>query len=437
LADKSAITDKAGAAFDDIFGLLSEKGVPDIICHFMAGLAFCVIWIVAELATVIGYMAVTLGAPLIDSMLEGVDTLRNDPSGSMNQLIGDVMGEFFGADFDTSNLSIAPGAAGTLERARAIGADVWGILEGEFAPNGTIDEAQGLLGAEAFIGFAANFSVRTAFLGIIGEMASLGVLTDMRQLGEELAKSLGLGRLMRLALAPLVKTTIADPLQWSLNRKYRPKRMAEAELVRAFRAGFISDSELADGLQQQGYRDSDIGIILNTADRFLSASELATLVRFGVWQPDTAVLHLKHQGYTEDIAKAILVAQDLQRAEVWVSEYLRGIQHQYTSGFLDEPAFGDLVDNAPVGDVEGEWVKLAATQVKKLGHRTLTLGTLERALEQDVIDIGEFRDWLGKEGYSADQITILLNLTLIAKAKIHTPAAPKPPKTPPATPPAA
>jgi hypothetical protein len=431
VADDSRITEQAQRAFNRIHDQLSELGAAEFVSTTIAALVYGALWAISEIATIVGYLAVTLGAPLLQSLLEGVEEIRNDPSGGMNDLVGSVMNEFFGSELDTSNISIAKGSEGLLERSRAVGKDIYGILEGEFAPDGVIDEAQGVLGAEAFVGFAANFSVRTAFLGIIGEMASLGILTDMRQLGEELAKSLGLGRLVRQALAPLVHTTIATPLTWSLNRQYRPKRLAEADLIKGYRAKQISAGDVAEELKQQGYRDVDIAIILNAADRFMTANELATLIRYGDLDKELAIQALLQQGYDHATAVNLLLVEDLKRADSWLTKLLGEIQIQHRDGFIDDTQLDDMVKSLPVGEVEGHLITLAAQHAKGSPRRLLTLATLELALEHDVIDISEFEDWLKLEGYSDDERVILLNLTLIKAAKMKTQKGTKPSNQPP------
>jgi hypothetical protein len=437
MADNQSILDRAEEAFGDVHDSVLAQTESEWLAN-IAGLAIEVIVVsVGTVASVTAWTVANLGAPIADAIINALAAIRNTPSAEMNRVIVDTMGEFFGEEFDSSNLSVQPGTQGNIERARAIGADIYGLLEGEFAPSGELSEEQGVLGAEAFAGFATNFAVRSAFVGILGEFASFGKVEAFRALGEDVAQNLGLGRLVRRALTPLVQTTIVDPLTWSLNRKYRPKRLIEADLIKGYHAGQLSAGEVGDALRQWGYRDSDVAVILQSADRILTAPDLYKLIRYTHFDVDLAVEMLAHQGKDDTVAKQLLAVEDIKLAQGWIERHVHLLLQEYRDGFLDKTAFESAMDGLPLGEVEVIAIKSFAAQLTKVGHRTLPLATLERALEFDVIDIGEFRDWLGKEGYSADQVTILLNLTLIAKSKIHPPAAPKPPKTPPTTPPAA
>jgi len=55
----------------------------------------------------------------------------------------------------------------------------------------------------------------------------LGFLSGFRGYGENMAKTLGLGRLARQALKPLIQVLVADPLLLKLQEDYRPKRLAQ------------------------------------------------------------------------------------------------------------------------------------------------------------------------------------------------------------------
>jgi hypothetical protein len=371
MADNQSILDRAEQAFDDVHDSVLDKSGSEMLANAAGTQAHGGVFSVGTLAAAAVWTVVNIAAQLLDVLVKALSEIRNQPSQPMNQLIVDTMGEFFGEDFDASNLSVQPGTQGNLDRSRAIGADIYGMLEGEFAPDGTLSEAQGLQGAEAFAGFATSFGVRSAFLGIIGECVPQLHIDALRSLGEDVAENLGLGRLVRRALTPLVQTTIVDPLTWSLNRKYRPKRMMEADLIKGYHAGQLSAAEVGDALQQQGYRDSDVAVILSAADRILTAPDLYKLIRYTRFSPDLAVELLAHQGKDATVAKQLLVVEDIKLAMPWTERHIHLLLQEYRDGFLDKDSFEAAMDGLPLGSLEATVIKNFAAQLTKTGHRTL------------------------------------------------------------------
>ena len=85
---------------------------------------------------------------------------------------------------------------------------------------------------------------------------------EVREMGVEVAQNLGLGRLMRVALRPLVQTLVATPYQRELQAKYRTNLPAVAELTKAWHASRLEQSTVMTYLQEQGLTDVMIGEVL-------------------------------------------------------------------------------------------------------------------------------------------------------------------------------
>src|SRR5207244_1753262 len=123
-----------------------------------------------------------------------------------------------------------------LESLRTIGGQIYNALQDELKPGtGELTPASGLAAAEKFLGFLTEFAVRQGNVAFISELIPIefNFLGGLREYGETLAKNLGLGRLSRRALQPLIQTLIADPLQWQLNTTYRPTLLNETSAIKA------------------------------------------------------------------------------------------------------------------------------------------------------------------------------------------------------------
>jgi hypothetical protein len=156
-----------------------------------------------------------------------------------------------------------------------------------------------------------------------------------------------------------------------------------------------------------------------------SVAETFHAMRYGVIDHDTAIARLQFGGWTLDAATFALVSADAERADTWVKVYIEQAAKAYVAGQMDQSTFYAFLDAAPIGDIEREWIKLTYDQEAKIPHRRLTLGQLESALEQNVVTVGEFEDYLTGLGFDADDSFVILQLTLLKQQKMEAAAAAK------------
>ncbi len=412
------------------------------------------------LAPMAAWIVVYLFAPMALAIVKVIAKIRNTPSEPMNDLLVGVIGEFFGADFDGANLATCVGETCNTERAVGIGADILGLLEREFAPDGALSPDQGLKGAQAFAGFAANFAVRSAVIAVLGEAASLGFLKNFRELGSEVARNLSIGRQVRLALRPFFDITIAQPLQWYLHNKYRQRLLSESQAIKANFRGELSDADLAtelayagltDGRQASliadtrptlgpheiarafladatdsadalarfkalGYTVDDANLIIELNRPSLPPADMERLVRWGVLGEEDAVRLLQSRGFSAEDAKLLLTSAGLARADSEVTKYVDAIKLQTLDGFISKADFNMLVDALPLTTAEASWLKTVTGQLIEIPRKAPTRAEMRKAYEQGVIDLTEWEKYLKTEGFSPDEVLVLTESLLLDQA---------------------
>src|SRR5260370_12761142 len=119
---------------------------------------------------------------------------------------------------------------------QVFGGDLYKLLEEEFKPTSGDLQAGDDAPAQRFLGFLMNFAIRQGNIecltGFLPEEFRVG--EGFRAYGELMAKNLGLGRLARQALRPLIQTLVADPLMSKLQEQYLPKRTAPSPAITKF-----------------------------------------------------------------------------------------------------------------------------------------------------------------------------------------------------------
>lgn len=373
-------------------------------------------WLWAQFwATVVDGLSIVIAklAGVMDSIMALVLQLVTAAQGAGNasfyNLAAAALTDLTGVNFSADKLKSAAFGGGPLAGVQALGGDLFNLLQGEFAPAGTIDPDQGIAAAKAFLGFLLNFSVRQGnvefALSMLPESFRIG--DGARAYGEQMAKNVGLGRLGRAALRPLVQTTIADPLQWKLNMLYRPKMLAEAQMIKRFFRDPTTKDAMTLQLQKLGYPDATISDLIADAQALLSDPDLIKWAfHFGNTnssiggQPTQDILTLLQQrGYSATDAQKLIDATRPVLKETEIAALLvhgnidQGTALSYMGKLGYDPATAQLSLTAH---------SFAHTHAPHIG-----LGELIRLYEEQLLDILDFQNRLTLLGYSPDDVQLI------------------------------
>ena len=199
------------------------------------------------------------GSTVLKLILALLDGFRKGVDPEVGQLSVMILNEFLGTDFTDTNLPMGLGTGDHLARARAIGGLLMTQLETEFAPAGGGPVVPTSAPAQTFSGLAVNFGLASGIMGLIGGMVPSGTVDELRELGEEVARNVGLGRLVRRALMPLVQILVAQPPTWYYQHEvpaHAVQRGHVGESVPRQRAA--SATQLYNAMHLLGYSDDKI-----------------------------------------------------------------------------------------------------------------------------------------------------------------------------------
>jgi len=397
-----------------------DLGCPVWLCWAIAVFVSAFILVGALLWSAIIWSFQAVGVPFGAAVIKGISDARKSIDPEMPALAADVLSELTGAEIEAKSLPTGQGFADHLARVTAIGSQLHDLLEKEFAPTGQINAAQGPQAARAFSGFNVNFGIGTAFIGLLGEIESLGMLEQFRELGVEVSRNLGLGRLHRQALQPLIHTLIATPYTWHLNEKYRPARLPKEKLIQAFFRNAITEAQMRTELAQEGWTDERINDLLQDARPLLAVRELVRLNFEGLISTETMKVALKQRGY-QDYELDFLVA--LERPKLDKAEILR----LYEYGEIDRA--DTLLRLGKLGyesaDAESlvigfEMEIQAVGRPKNIRHKVRTFQQLRKEFLDGVIDLVEWNDALTQAGYDFDAISAMTQDLLLDQANRKT-----------------
>jgi hypothetical protein len=369
-------------------------------------------------------LQITIG--LLDEIMAGVTKLFSAAQGEKNSSFYDLAAAIFedltGVEVDKEALKQSAFGSGRLAGMEKFGGDLFDLLESEFKPPSGNLEAGDDAAAKKLLGFLMNFAIRQGnvetILSLIPE--EYRFVEGIREYGELMAKNLGLGRMARRALQPLVQILVADPLMYKLQEKYRPKRLGPSPAIKKFFRDPNFEQQMRKELAQEGYTDARIDDLIAEIRPLLAERQLIEyLFRFGdvtvgIGEGRSTGVRdeLTQRGYSAgDIDRFIAVSRPaLDKNEIGVLFANEKIDQPTALLFLAKLGFDD--DTAQL--------VLRAHSLTHQHARRLGLAELKKAFHNSVIDLLELKAHLSADGYSDDDIQIVtLDLLQPATGKVR------------------
>ena len=228
--------------------------------------------------------------PLLTAFFASLSEVRKGVTNSMGATTAEVLNEFLQTDLVAADIQPGANTDATLAKCQKIGQAVLTSLEHKFTKAADGSSAIGEKAAQAFAGFGVNFAIQNAIITLIGGLLPEVHTDDIRELGVEVAQNLGLGRLVRRALTPLVQATIATPYTFQLQQRYRPNLVSQAEALAAWHANRVPQNDAHQWLEKHGFGDVSIAELIEQTRLRLNAEEWNTLTAIANWAtPDTYI----------------------------------------------------------------------------------------------------------------------------------------------------
>lgn len=438
----------AQQTFSGMFWALYDMGVPQPLAYLGALIAALIVAMGGVLGNVLFWLLKNVGAAFAEDVLELVDDARKELDPTVANISVNVLNELLGTDYEDQHLATGEDVAAHRARAGEIGSLFHNTLMSEFQSEGDVTPEAGRAAAQRMSGFLINFGVATALISVVGDLVSFGKFETFRELGVEVARNLGLGRLNREAMRPLVHTLIATPYQWWLNQQFHPTQFRLADLVNPFAQELMDHETVFKALDLEGYSEDKIEKLIKLHSKKMPLEDIELYDRWGVSSREASLSLMLELGYPADIATIILQGIDLKRADAAVRSLVDAAEISVVDGHTTADEFSALLDTLPLGFYEKKYRLMVLQYKTKAPHKQITFAQLQKAFEEGLIDDSELRDRLSREGYSAEDVDILEVLTLLALAKAEAAAKAKAAaaakkagktasSTAPATPPAA
>src|SRR5215472_8643890 len=212
-SDFQGLADAVGQFRDSLRKFIYGTPTPatkDGFTEFVINLVTALYWMLSFLFATIVLLITIVGTQFASEVVSVIKSIRSDGASDFAALGASVMGEAFGFDIDPGNLSTGQGSGANAARANAIGTSFMSQLEKMLIPAGGVNPASGRQSAATLAGWLTVFAVGNNITSWIAELVSLDHFTGLKDIGEDVARNLGLGRIAHQAIAPLVRNVIAQ-----------------------------------------------------------------------------------------------------------------------------------------------------------------------------------------------------------------------------------
>lgn len=359
---------------------------------------------------------------ILNAAAQAMQALDPQKSASFYTLTNSVVGELLGIDTPFEIVNPAAKIEDFIPAMRGVGAGLLGQLEKEMTATQSTPLVAGAEGGQTFAGFLMAFAVREGIWNLAMDFLPEGILEQYRQIGVDMAENLGLGRLARQAFTPLVKTLVGDPMQWYLNAKYRPGRLAIGEAVRAFNRGVITEEVFKREVSYLGFSDEIAAAMTAEHSTQLSTGEIDALFTAGLADQKLALDFLSLLGYSEATGQKVFDAMRAARLYGRANQVLAIITTQFVNGFIDREQFQSVLAQLPIPEDERNFINLGIGEKAEFPRKRISLADARAAVKAGFMDFSEFQLYLHTVGYSDDDVALL---TLLELEKINSGAAKK------------
>lgn len=391
-------------------GLLTE-GVP----------GFLKAWQAANIETHGAVTALTFGLTEDVATMAGA-TLRNLEEPFLPVIaafVAPILAGLFGAEVTEADLRqrLAPGAGnrGAISIVEGFMRAVVGDTPAEIQPSDA--------GAKRVAAAAVQASLESTFNALVPELLSdllpfdLGHFKELTELPESIIRTLGVSRLVRRALQPIINVSCATPATWYMNKLHRPTLLGASTLAKQIARNPEKAEAWLEDLRREGYSEDRIEALLNEQAKFHSVTDLDLLVRASAWSQGEAVQHLRDQGYDQTVAETELLIERVKRIAAFERSMAEAAVAAYVDGRIDEGALGGFITGTTISTQEkAQYAELAAAK-RICARRPLSPAETAAAVRAGILSIVDYRRALDRDGRDDEAIDVL---DLLLRAELDT-----------------
>lgn len=354
-------------------------------------------------------LAYTLIAPVGLGLAQGMANAEDTLGPAFSEFAAAGVNDVFGTSISGAAFSRPNGRDGRNDAGAQLGRALMAQMAGTNGQIQPSDEA-----AAKWVNAMSQVAIEDWFKGWFFEVLSslipqvdIGKIESYGALGDKVANVLGLSRVSRRVLSPLVDVTIVTPFEWKLNKNYRPKLLTAGEVARQVARGRWTREQGIEELARQGYSNDRIEALFNSVAKFHSVGDADLLMRAGAWTRADALQHLQDQGYDAAGAERELLVEKAKRIASFERSMANEAVTAYANRVIERSDLDGLTRGATIDEQErAQLIELAETK-RAMRTKTLSPGEAKACVKAGILSVRDYRLALERDGYDTDAVIAL------------------------------
>jgi hypothetical protein len=406
-------TKLANDAYKTMLQNLVNGGAPCWLAFLIAQVFGSLVFGFSALVGLLLWAFEAVAPALVPIGLNFIDKFREEIDPTVGSISIMVLNELLGTEFQIKAATTKEGLAAHIARAGQVGM----LFHRQMLENFTADEATtqavGRGGAERLTGQIINFGTATALLGLAGELGSVGLFKDFRLIGEQVTSGLGLGRMNRLAMRPLIQTCVVQPYQWWLNKRFHPTQFKAAEIVNPFTQTLLDKDKLYAALDLEGWSDDKKQALIELHQKRLSTDDVEILKRWSYWSEGAAHKYLVKLGWPEELADTAGRIPELKRIDGRINRLIDKLESAVDAGHMAAEDALALIKTLAVTEDERAVIQATMMAFTKVPHKSLTITEIQQAFADGLLTVDDLVGRLERMGFNGDDLSVLTELILL------------------------
>ncbi len=367
--------------------------------------------LIAEIAAVLVELAIEMTSEVGKRVGEAVDEFELTAGPEIEKAAAAALSDYFGVSISPGQISRGRSPGQRFAFAQNLGSFVLTQMFGAFESPKQITPAVGRENAERILGF----NIGTTLESWLGKVVATTPLTkwipNWADLDEVMQQTLGLGRINRRIMGPLLKTLVADPFQWDINKRFTPAIFNAGQLVRLVNRRELSEGDYFEQMSWHGFDQKKATQMRTLLSRLPEKEDVAKLLELGAINADEVREIFEALGYTAEGAEMMrhLTENDRIRALNNAVESLA--RDMFRDREIGESEMTAMLRSAERTDAEIELLVGIAT-IERSRPRALPRSVLERAFKAGFIPLSRLSEFYETSGYNLDDRILLEELAV-------------------------
>lgn len=368
--------------------------------------------VAAEVAATIVEFAIEVTSEIGKRVGESVDEFEQTAGPEIERAAAVALSDFFGVSISAGQISRGRSSGAKFAFAENLGSFVLEQMFGAFEVPTGITPDSGRAGAERMLGFNIGTTIESWLGSVVSKAPLVRWIPNWADLDEIMMQALGLGRMNRRIMGPLLKVLIADPFLWDLNRTFTPALHGTADLVRLVNRRIINEATFFEQMSWHGFDQEKATQFRLTRSRLPEKEDIAKMLELGLIDAAKTQEIFEGLGFTESGAQTMVAVTEDDR----IRNINNAIESTATDMFrdreIDESEYNVVLGKAGRSPAEIE-ILVGLGRVQRSRPRALPRGVLEKAFREGFIPLGRLREYYETEGFSLDDRVLLEEMAAV------------------------